>query len=222
MSCATPVDHADGAVRTGATTSTSRRRFLAGSAALAGGAALGGGTVGLSEIAAGNQVTETAIIPGPEPWADDNLAGFMIHVGGSQSPVETRVAADCDYRDWPPDTITAYEATIINRKVSGTPQQEINLHISDAVTVSRGALYLINQFERCENGYVGVQLEQIGLRDVSLTNESDAPVVDVEDDERPNTGTGGQSVVGPGFGALATVGGLLGAGLLARLREKRL
>lgn len=184
---------------------------------LRGGAASIGAFAAIPGVVTGRQVTQTAVIPSPEPWADDNLAGFMIHVGGSQSPVESN-EAECDYENWPPEQPVAYEATIINRKDAETPEQDINLFIAEDVDIPPGALYLINTFERCESGYIGVQIERIGRRDVQLSNASDAPVADVEDDSRPNTQTGPSGAIGPGFGALAAIAAVVGGGLLARLR----
>lgn len=183
---------------------------------LRGGAATVGGVVAIPGLASGRRITQTAVIPSPEDWADENLAGFMIHAGQAQDPVQTREAANCNYENWPPDEIRAYDAQIINRKDADTPEQSINLHIDAEADVPPGALYLINAFERCDNGYIGVSLEQIGQQDVGGRG-SEPPAVDVEDDSRPNTQTERSGAIGPGFGALATIAALVGGGLLARL-----
>ena len=177
---------------------------------------------GLTTRAAGRQGTVPAVIPKPDRWADENLAGFMIHVGPTTDPTELAAAESCDFADWPPETTLAYDATLINRKQGDTPEKNTVLYASDETSIPAGALFLINTFTTCESDYVGVNLEQIGRYDVGPGSASDyGPVADVEEDERPNepTNTSGSSgAVASGFGVLAALAGTL-AGVWLRLRD---
>ncbi|WP_415379166.1 PGF-CTERM sorting domain-containing protein [Halosimplex sp. TS25] len=202
-----------------------RRSMLAGTGVAIGAGAVGAaGFAGASGVAAG-QITEAAAIPEVTRWENDNIAGFMIHVGGSTSPAQVRIAEDCDVPGsdtWPPDTMLAYEVHLINRKTEGTPEEEeTTLYIGDSAEVAPGTLYIINRFNRCGSGFVGVTLEQIGRSDIEVDGEADggagggqATVATTE----PGDG-GGFGSSGPGFGALAALAGLAGGGALLRWRD---
>jgi hypothetical protein len=194
----------------------SRRAVLAGTAtALAAGA-------GHTGRARGQQITFPAVIPTPDRWADENLAGFMIHVGPTTDPAELAAAESCDLADWPPETTFVYDATLINRKQGDTPEEDTLLYASDNAPIPAGALFLINTFTTCESDHVGINLKQIGRYDVGGGDASDyGPAADVEEDERPNapTNTSGSSgAVASGFGVLAALTGTL-AGVWLRLRD---
>ncbi|WP_436908650.1 hypothetical protein [Halosimplex marinum] len=201
----------------------SRRRVLRG-AATAGAGAVGAGALASTSGVGSAQITQAAAIPDVTRWENDNLAGFMIHVGGATSPSQTRVAEGCvppGSDTWPPDEMLAYEAMLINRKQGDTPEAETTLYIGGSVEVLPGQLYLINRFNRCDGDFVGVVLEQIGRSDVSAgpgQQATNRPVADVEEDERPRelgtTTTDG----GPGLGIVASLVGLLGGGALLRNR----
>lgn len=208
-------------------TELTRRSVLAGSAATLGAGSVGVGGLAAASGAAAGQATEVAVIPEVSRWPDANLAGFMVHVGGETTPTETSSTENCDHEGWPPEEILAYDATLINRKEGDTPEESTTLYIGGSVDVPGGALYLINTFVECGD-YVGVNLEQVG----QFTGGDDGagatdvgPVADVEEDERPDVrtteadGGGGFGAVGPGFGPLATVAGLLGGGALLRWRD---
>ncbi|ELZ29127.1 hypothetical protein C475_02884 [Halosimplex carlsbadense 2-9-1] len=189
-----------------------RRSVLAKSAATLGaGAVAAGGFVGTSDVAAA-QVTEAGAIPEPTKWTDGtNFAGFMVHVGGSLSPEQERVAADCELvgsDTWPPDEMLAYDAQLINRKDDSTEQAETTLYIGETADVTAGKLYIVNRFNRCDSDFLGVSLEQIGLSEVNVDVETTEP------------GEGGSGAFGPGFGPLATVAGLLGGGALLNRRDR--
>ncbi|MFC7196680.1 PGF-CTERM sorting domain-containing protein [Halosimplex aquaticum] len=121
---------------------------------------------------------------------------------------------------WPPETMLAYDAQIINAKGEGAPEEEeTTLYIGESVDVAPGQLYIINRFNRCGSGFVGVTLEQIGRSDVGA-NPDDAGngqgTVTTADPDGGGEGFGGS---GPGFGPLAALAGLLGGGALLRWRD---
>ncbi|QLH80731.1 hypothetical protein [Halosimplex pelagicum] len=204
----------------------SRRRVLRGVGGL-GASAVGAGAVAGASGVASAQITQAAAIPEVARWENENLAGFMIHVGGSTSPTQVRVAEGCvppGSDTWPPDEMLAYDAMVINRKLGDTPEAETTLYIGGSVEVLPGQLYLISRFNRCDDGFVGVSLEQIGRSDVSAgpgQQATNRPVADVEEDERPRDlgTTQTPDATGPGFGLLASFAGLLGGGALLRRRD---
>lgn len=207
-------DESDGAPSEAAVT---RRSLLANSAATLGtGAVAASGFVGASGVTAA-QITEAGAIPDPAKWGDDtDFAGFMIHVGGSLSPERERVAADCELAGsdtWPPDEMLAYDAQLINRKDDATEQAETTLYVGETANVTAGKLYIVNRFDRCDGGFLGVSLEQIGLSDVNVAGDGQPTAGTTTADE------GGSGAFGPGFGPLAAVAGLLGGGALLRRRD---
>jgi len=207
--------------------SVSRRDVLGGVATL-GASAVGAGTLAGASGVASAQITQAAAIPEVTRWENENLAGFMIHVGGATSPAQVRAAEGCvapGSDTWPPDEMLAYDAMLINRKLGDTPEAETTLYIGASVEVLPGQLYLINRFDRCDSGFVGVSLEQIGRSDVSAGSGQQAnggPVADVEEDERPRDlgTTQTPDATGPGFGVVASLVGLLGGGALLRSRDR--
>jgi len=196
----------------------SRRAVLAGAAT----ALSATGT--LTSQAAGKQITVPAVIPKIERWPDANLAGFMIHVGPTTDPAELTATETCEFADWPPDTTIAYDASIINRKLADTPEENTILYVSEDASIPAGALFLVNTFNRCDGPFVGVNVGQIGRYDVAGPGVATdyGPVAEVEEDERPNTQTndsGGSAVSAPGFGVGAALVGVLGGALLRLRRE---
>ncbi|WP_123537048.1 hypothetical protein [Halosimplex salinum] len=217
----TPDDGTDDAA-IGAT-GTTRRSVLAAGAGVLGAGAVSAGALTRSSGVAAAQITEAAAIPTPERWSDANLAGFMIHVGGSIDSEQSQQAADCQVvgsDTWPPDEMLAFDAQLIDRKDDSTAEEETTLYIGASSDVEPGKLYIINRFNRCED-FVGVSLEQIGRADVNVEIDdrtTDTPAdADQPDGATTESEDGGFGAVGPGFGPLAGLIGLLGGGaLLAR------
>lgn len=212
-----PVESDDGGGERGVT----RRRALVGTAATLGSCAVGASGLASASGVAAAQITESAVIPDVEKWDDPNLAGFMIHVGQELTPEDTRIGADCHppgSDPWPPDEILAYNAQLIDRKQEDAPEVATTLHISGDVEIAPGQLFLINRFNRCGDGYVGITVEQIGRRDLAAgpgEQATNRPVVDIEEDERPNTDVP-TGAIGPGFGPMASIAALLAGALLRR------
>lgn len=198
----------------GGETELTRRSLLAGSAAtLTAGA---GALAGASGVAVG-QITEAAAIPQPERWSDANLAGFMIHIGSTAPIDRADTARECGVPGsdtWPPDELLAYEVQLINRKDEATAEEETTMYIGGAAEVAPGKLYIINRFNRCGNGFVGISIEQIGRSDVAVTVDDSANAATTAVDD------GGSGAFGPGFGLPAAVAGLLGGGALLRRRDE--
>jgi len=75
--------------------------------------------------------------------------------------------------------------------------------------VEPGMLFIVNDREQCESGYLGIYLEQTGVNLAQLRSR----------DFTPNNQDGG-GAAGPGMGVVSGLAGLLSAGwLLGRRRE---
>lgn len=195
-------------------------------AALATGAALLAGSAGVAGRASAQQVTGYGLIPEPERWTNENLAGFIIHLGPTLEPgTPGDVPSNCEDQDWPPETISVYDGMLVNRKEGDTPEESTNLLVDAESEFRPGQLFLINTFDQCEGGnYVAVELEQIGY---AVEGTATGPVADVEEDQRPNEDTTeggeGSGAMGPGFdlfGAVAAATGLGGWLAWRRQRER--
>jgi len=187
---------------------TTRRTVLTGAAASLGGATLSAST-------ASGQITINAVIPRPERWADQNLAGFMIHLGPTLDPEDVDTMPDCTFEGWPPEEIDVYDAALINRRQADTPEEEISLFVGADQDIGAGELFLINTFEECESDHFRLELEGIGRRFQGTASgpAAEPEGVDVEETTR-------SEAFGPGFGvvqALLAAAGL--GGLSAWLRR---
>jgi len=121
----------------------------------------------------------------------------MVHVGPTLDPESVEPPSDCDFDDWPPDETERYDVALINRKDADTPEEQTRLFVDASVDVNPGELFVVNTFEDCEDRHTRVELEWIGRR---FEGTATGPRVDVEDDERPGTGTDGSGATGPGLG----------------------
>lgn len=188
-----------------------RRAVLTGAAASLGGATLFAGT-------ARGQITTNAVIPTPDRWADENLAGFMIHVGPTLDPESVASTPDCSFEGWPPDEIDVYDAALIDRKQSNTPEIEISLFVGADQEIGAGELFLVNTFEECESDHVSLELEGIGRR---FRGTASGPAAERDPGDEPAGEPTDSEAFGPGFGvvqALLAAAGL--GGLSAWLRRR--
>lgn len=132
---------------------------------------------------------------------------------------------DCDFREWPPESVASHDATLINRTESDTPEVDTTLYTSAEANVEEDGPYLVNSAQECESDYVGVELVSVEGAD----REENDQVEEVEGDPT-ETGPGGDGVAGgdagdetaadgPGFGALAAVAAVVGGVLFGRRGE---
>lgn len=180
-------------------------------------------------------VAARAVIPEPEQFAVDDIAGFFLHVDPDTSPSRAQVADACGYADWPSEGTRAYDVWLVDRTGEEYASEPLTLYVPDRRSVPAGGLYVINRVQQCDGSYVGIEIEQLNAGDGpflegSFTTTTDPETVaDTEagDDQEiaadPGTteqGAGGTTTgSGPGFGILATLAGLAGGGWLARRRD---
>ncbi len=184
-------------------------------------AAAGVGAVGTAGVAAGHQETDgggaqggqrRAVIPEQQQY-DQTVTGFFVHIGPGVDPLESSVADNCDFVDWTDDETLAYDAQLIDRKAD-PEQTQITLYLNDRVDVEPGLLFIVNDREQCESGYLGLYLEPVGINLAQLRSRDFTPSPEGGD------GGGGLGAAGPGLGVASGLAGLLGGGwLYGRRRE---
>ncbi|WP_336001534.1 hypothetical protein [Halorientalis halophila] len=191
----------------------SRRTVLAGLGATVGLAGATGSALGQDE-----GVTARAALPQTQEYQVESLPGYFIHVDPDPDPVQAPLAEECEYANWPREETMAYEVLLIDRKDDDHWSTETAMYVPDDRSVPAGGLYVINDVERCAGSYVGVEVEEM-VADVSVLGEVAGNVDAGAAEDRPETTqTGGD---GTGFGLLAGLSGLAGAGALARWRDRR-
>jgi len=173
----------------------------------------GVGAVGTVGLAAGQTGTDggtqggqqKAVIPEQQQYGQ-SVTGFFVHIGPEVDPTEASVSDQCDFVDWADDETLAYDAQLIDRKAE--PQQtQITLYLHERVEVEPGMLFIVNDREQCESGYLGIYLEQTGVNLAQLRSRDFTP-------NPENQGGGSLGAAGPGMGVLGGLAGLLGGGWL--------
>ncbi|MDS0260435.1 hypothetical protein NDI56_13605 [Haloarcula sp. S1CR25-12] len=184
-------------------------------------AAAGAGAVGTVGVVAGQEGTDgggpqggqrRAVIPEQQQY-DQTVTGFFIHIGPGVDPTEASVADNCEFVDWTNDETLAYDARLIDRKAD-PEETRITLYLNDRVAVEPGMLFIINDREQCQSGYLGIYLEPVGIDLAQLRSRDFTP------SPAGGGGGGGVGAAGPGLGIASGLAGLLGAGwLFGRRRE---
>lgn len=192
----------------------SRRDVLARGGVAAAVLGAGGVAVG-SEPVAGQRITRRAVIPRAEDFTSDgDYTGFFLHIGEtSTGDIDTSVIRDCEFTSWSPESTAAYNGTLIDRLEEDHRQVPTETYVNDQSNFEPGTLWVINRQSECPEGYVGLQIEQLGAR-IKQTTETP--------EETETTGTTGASGGGgPGLGPLAALaGGALGVAELVRRRPR--
>ncbi|MBX0286970.1 hypothetical protein [Haloarcula salinisoli] len=172
------------------------------------------GAVGTAGVAAGQTETgggsqggqQKAVIPEQQQYGQ-SVTGFFVHIGPGVDPTEASVADQCDFVDWSNDETLAYDAQLIDREAD-PEQTQITLYLDDRVDVEPGMLFIINDREQCESGYLGIYLEQTGVNLAQLRSRDFTPNPENQGDG------GGVGAAGPGVGVASGLAGLLGGGWL--------
>lgn len=150
-----------------------------------------------------------------------SLTGMWIHVARPVEPVQAAISDECDVVDWGDQDTFTYDAMLIDRR-NEVYQQPIQIYLPRSAEVGGGDLFIINDEVPCRSGYIGVELEQIGARNVDAGIKPGEGLTETDVTEAGNAGGTEEAStgVGPGFGLFAAVGGLLGGGwLLGRDRS---
>ncbi|MDS0281852.1 hypothetical protein [Haloarcula onubensis] len=171
----------------------------------------GVGVVGTAGVVAGQTGTDgaaqggqrKAVIPEQQQYGQ-SVTGFFLHIGAEVDPTEASVSDRCDFVDWADDETLAYDAQLIDRKAD-PETQSITLYLDERA--DPGTLFIINDREQCESGYLGIYLEQTGVNLAQLRSRDFTPNAENQDGGASGGG-------GPGMGVASGLAGLLGAGWL--------
>jgi|AntDeeMinimDraft_4_1070355.scaffolds.fasta_scaffold00216_15 hypothetical protein len=160
-----------------------------------------------------SRVTTTGVTLEQENVEGD-LVGMWIHVGRPVEPVQASIADQCDIVDWGDEDTLTYDVTLFDRRADPYEQQT-QLYLPRRAEVGGGDLFIINGQTPCESGYVGVELEQIGARNVDAGTKPGGGITETGAGANTAAGGGAQEPsggAGPGFGWIAGAAGLLGGG----------
>lgn len=186
--------------------STSRRAFLGGAATLA-------ATAALPTAAAqdGGKFT-TAAIPDSAPTFDgDDYVGLFLHIAGPGESKGSEGVQSCEFAASGDEELVTWDAMLVH-KSGENAEEKITLHAKQGGDAMQGGrLFVVNGQTDCDDGFVQVQLEQVGASKVEYSGAG------------TSTGGGGggdgeSNADSPGFGPVAGLVGLLGAGWLATRR----
>lgn len=181
------------------------------------------GTAGVASAQAGTateadgQVGMRRAVILEQPNYDQTVTGFFVQFGAEIDPIESSVDDDCEYVSWGDDETLAYDARLIDRTADPETQQiTVYLHASIAGDIEPGMLFIVNDRQQCESGYLGVELEHVGINLAQLRSRDFTPT----EPEGAGGGDedGGIGAGGPGLGVLSGLAGLCGAGWLAGRR----
>lgn len=199
-------------------TSTSRRAFLGGTATLAATTALPTAAAQESSTATGAE-TESggdgagmftmAAIPDDAPTFDgDDYVGLFVHISGPGENKGSEGVESCEFASSSDEELVTWDAILIDENGEDA-KEKLTLHAKQGADGMHGGhLFIVNGQSDCGDGYVQVTLEQIGASSVDYTGSV------------TEGGSGGESNAdAPGFGAVAGLSGLLGAGWLAKHRS---
>lgn len=177
------------------------RRSVLSATVTAGVTALAGGAAARQAAT----TTRVVILSSEEFTRGDGYAGYFIHIG-SESTSEFSVSdlEDCQFENYNPSSVAAYDGSLIDRQDEASRQLPIQIYTAAAADIDPGTLWVVNRGVDCPSGdFVGLELEQIG-----------ATVVRAD----PEGASGGVGL--PGFGPLAAIAGLIGGGWALSRREQ--
>lgn len=179
-----------------------RRTFLTGIGAAA-------ATVAAPSVSA--QESETGIfteaaIPDSAPTFDgDGYVGLFVHVSGPGEDKPSQGVDSCSFAG--DGTLVTWDAVLVD-KTGESAQESTTLHAKQgAEGLQGGSLFVVNDQQDCGDGFVQVSLEKVG-----------ASKVDYEGTTSTDGEDGEGTVDVPGFGPVAALAGVLGAGWLAKRR----
>ena len=168
-----------------------------------------------------SRITTMAVTLEQEDIQSD-LVGMWIHISRPVEPVQASVADQCDVVDWGNQDTLTYDAKLIDRR-NEVYEQSIQIYLPRRAEVGGGDLVIINDEVSCQSGYVGIELEQIGARNVDAGIKPGEGLTETGAETGAEAAGGAQEPTGgagPGFGLLAAVGGLLGAGRLLKRNDE--
>lgn len=184
----------------------SRRRILS-----AAGGAVAGGALATGAASGQPRVTRRAMIPLADELAEGDYADLFLHVGEkTPGELDASTLRNCTFSSWSPEGVTYRQGTLVDHIGDETQRVPSTVYTNEAEDLPTGSLWIINNTEQCPEGYVGLQLEQVGA-----AVEGNLTGTDANGDE------GGAGAFGPGFGAVGVAAAAGVGGLLALLRGEK-
>lgn len=148
------------------------------------------------------------VIPAAEDFAgDEGYTGYFVHVGDESETddVGPNDVAGCEFPDWPPEGIQAFNGTLLDRIQEDHRQVPTKVYAAKRATVSTGSLWVINRIRNCPGEHVGLEVEQVGAAFGNVSEDA------------TSTETSTNPIGQPGFGPVAGVAATLtGAAALVR------
>lgn len=191
-----------------------RRGLLRRAGAGVGVAATSG--VGLATGQETPSLTTRGIVQEQEVYEQD-VTGFWIHLAEELDPAPSGISNYCGFPDWTEEGSNAYDAQMIDR-TADPEQQQIAIYLQEATDVAPGALFIVNESQSCEEGYVGLELERVGADLAAVWAQEPGTQTPASDGGGAQPATG---ETGPGFGVVSGLAGLAGLGwLLGRERSE--
>lgn len=183
--------------------SSTRRAFLVG---VGGTAALGAAPV-VNAQGTETKFTSVAIPDSAPTFGESDYVGLFVHVAGPGGDKPSQGVGNCPFAG--DSQLVTWNAVVVD-KTGNRQQAETTLHAKQgAQDMQGGKLFIVDEQRNCGNGFVQLSLEQVGASSVEVQTSP----------TKKGEGTEG-AIEGPGFGPVAGVAGLLGAGWLAKRRSE--
>jgi hypothetical protein len=187
-----------------------RRAFLAGVGGVVGTALVSKATM------AQKRTTRQMLVPKSQPFEGNYVGQFVIVADAKKKQVSPDVVTNCQFPNWKPEKTQVYDATLVDR-LSDSPQSvrtEIFMNGTKR-TIRVGQPFIISNAVSCSNEYVGLEAQSVPTS--AADGGSMGPTVPgTNEGSGETTNRSGQS----GFGVLAAVAGVGGAGLLRAVRSE--
>jgi len=188
-------------------TRLSRRRLLASVGTSAAALTVGSGVVAAQD---GERIATPAIIPETgSVSADENYTGFLLKLD-EELDVSYDGIGSCSAEGWTPSNPRAFSAKLVDTVSAGeNDSYEVipsSVALPQDTDFADGDLFVINNQSTCSGGgFLNVQMENI------RSDENPVSYNFTRDEGEGGGGGGGDSgAIGPGFGPVAALGGVLG------------
>jgi hypothetical protein len=186
-----------------------RRRVLAGLGTGAATLATGSGAVAAQDDGGSDKIAVPAIMPETNDLSvDQNYTGYLLKLT-DRLEAEVEGIGGCVVEGWSPSNPRVFGTKVVDTVTSGQGDEyEVipsSAYLPQDTDFEAGDLFVINNQSQCADGYIGIQMENI--------RDSQDPVTyqfDREANEGAEDAGDGSGALGPGFGPLAAVGGVVG------------
>ena len=209
----------------------SRRQVLTAVGTSSVGLVAGSGVVAAQENGSGNESgagsqseADRIAIPAIMPEtgmisADENYTGFLLKLTARLEGTGVEGIGDCTVGGWSPSNPRVFETQVVDTvSANNSDSYEVipsSAYLPQDTDFQAGDLFVINSQSRCGGGYLGITLENIRAAENAVSYNY------TRDEGGNGSGDGGGSgALGPGFGPVAAVGGVLG-GAYALARRGR-